>query len=97
MELLGTKLLIKRAGEPNLLPSFNYGFRIKTNIKDWSPCEFEAYNITRGIKMKPFFRFVETPITAMVDSKVTVQAVQQMESGQFSSSRRLQDLLSNLC
>ena len=94
---LGTKLFIKRPGIPNLLPSFNYGFRIKANMKDWSPCEFEAYSIAQGIKkMKPFFRFVETQTTAMIDSKACVQAVQRMENGKFSSSRRLQDLLSNL-
>ena len=94
---LGTKLLIKREGEPNLLPSFNYGFRIKGNMRNWSPCEFEAYSVTQGIKkMKPFLRFVEAPTTALVDSKATVQAVQRMENGQFSTSRRLQDLLANL-
>ena len=94
---LGCKLLIKREGEPNLLPSFNYGMRIKGNMRGWSPCEFEAFSITQGIKkMKPFLRFVEAPTTALVDSKATVQAVQKMENGQFSASRRLQDLLANL-
>ena len=94
---LGTKLLIKREGESNLLPSFNYGLRIKNNMRNWSPCEFEAYSISQGIKkMKPFLRFAETPSTALVDSKATVQAVQKMENGVFSTSRRLQDLLANL-
>ena len=94
---LGTKLFIKRPGITNLLPSFNYGLRIKANMKNWSPCEFEAYSIAQGIKkMKPFFRFVETQTTAMIDSKACVQAVQRMENGKFSSSRRLQDLLANL-
>ena len=94
---LGTKLLIKREGESKLLPSFNYGLRIKSNMRNWSPCEFEAYSISQGIKkMKPFLRFVETPSTALVDSKATVQAVQKMENGVFSTSRRLQDLLANL-
>ena len=94
---LGTKLFIKRPGIPQLLPSFNYGFRIKSNMKNWSPCEFEAYSIAQGIKkMKPFFRFVDTKTTAMIDSKACVQAVQRMENGKFSTSRRLQDLLSNL-
>ena len=32
----------------------------------------------------------------MIDSKACVQAVQRMENGKFSTSRRLQDLLSNL-
>ena len=94
---LGTKLFIKRPGCSQILPSFNYGFRIKSNMKNWSPCEFEAYSISQGIKkMKPFFRFVETQTTAMIDSKACVQAVQRMENGKFSTSRRLQDLLSNL-
>ena len=66
---LGTKLLIKREGHTELLPSFNYGFRIKANMRGWSPCEFEAYSISQGIKkMKPFFRFVGTPVIALVDS-----------------------------
>ena len=35
---LGIKLFIKRPGCPQILPSFNYGLRIKSNMKDWSPC-----------------------------------------------------------
>ena len=92
---LGTKLVIKRDGK--LLPSFNYGFRLKNSMRGWSPCEFEAFSITQGIKkMKPFLRFVETPTTVLVDSKASVQAILRMENGQFSTNRRLQDLLANL-
>ena len=94
---LGVKLLIKRDGHENFLPSFNYGFRVKSSMLGWSPCEFEAYSLVQGIKkMKPFLRFVDNPSTALVDSKAVVEAIQRMERGLFSSNRRLQDLLFNI-
>ena len=94
---LGVKLLIKREGHDQLLPSFNYGFRVKNTMLGWSPCEFEAYSLVQGIKrMKPFLRFVQHPSTALVDSKAVVEAVKKMERGQFSTNRRLQDLLANI-
>ena len=94
---LGVKLLIKREGHENFLPSFNYGFRVKSSMLGWSPCEFEAYSLVQGIKkMKPFLRYVDNPSTALVDSKAVVEAIQRMERGLFSSNRRLQDLLANI-
>ena len=94
---LGVKLLIKREGCERLLPSFNYGFRVKSSMRNWSPCEFEAYSLAQGIKkMKPFLRYVSKPSTALVDSKAVVEAVLKMEKGQFSTNRRLQDLLTNI-
>ena len=39
---IGTKLVIQREGSDKLLPSFNHGVRMKSNMKDWSPCEVES-------------------------------------------------------
>ena len=94
---IGSKLIIKREGYDRFLPSFNHGMRIKNSMKSWSTCEVESYNIANAIKkFKPFIRFVETRTTALMDSRASVLAVQRLEKGQPSTSRRLQDLLANV-
>ena len=94
---IGTKLLIQRQGSEKLLPSFNHGQRMKNNMLDWSPCEVEAFQLSQAIKkFKPFMRFVGTKTTALIDSRASVLAVQRLEEGKPSTSRRLQDLLTNL-
>ena len=92
---IGTKLVIQRGDK--ILPSFNHGQRIKDNMKNWSACEVEAYQLNQGIKkFLPFIRFVGTKTTALIDSRASVLAVQRLEAGKPSASRRLQDLLTNL-
>ena len=94
---IGTKLVLQRKGSEQLLPSFNHGIRMKGNMREWSACEVEAYQLAQGIKkFKPFIRYVGTKTTALVDSRATVLAVQRLEKGQPSTSRRLQDLLANV-
>ena len=94
---IGTKLVIQRQGSNKLLPSFNHGMRMKGNMKQWSACEVESYQLNQAIKkFKPFIRFVGTKTTALMDSRASVLAVQRLEKGQPSTSRRLQDLLANI-
>ena len=94
---LGTKMVIQRKGSEKLLPSFNHGQRMKGNMTSWSPCEVEAFQLSQAIKkFKPFIRFVGTKTTALIDSRASVLAVQRLEKGQPSTSRRLQDLLTNI-
>ena len=94
---IGTKLVIQRKGSEKLLPSFNHGQRMKGNMKTWSACEVEAFQLSQAIKkFKPFIRFVGTKSTALIDSRASVLAVQRLENGQPSTSRRLQDLLTNI-
>ena len=94
---IGSKLIIQREGSDKLLPSFNHGMRMKGNMKEWSACEVESYQLSQAIKkFKPFIRFVGTKTTALIDSRASVLAVQRLEKGQPSTSRRLQDLLVNI-
>ena len=94
---IGTKLLIQRKGTNKILPSFNYGCRMKNMMKDWSPCEVEAFQLSQAIKkFKPFLRFVGTKTTALIDSRASVLAVQRLENGKPSTNKRLQDLLTNI-
>ena len=52
---IGTKLVIQRQGSNKLLPSFNHGMRMKGNMKQWSACEVESYQLNQAIKkFKPF-------------------------------------------
>ena len=94
---LGTKLFIQRPGVSGLLPSFNHGIRMKANMESWSACEVEAFQLSQAIKkFKPFLRFVGTKSTALIDSRAAVLAINRLENGQPSTSKRLQDLLTNI-
>ena len=94
---IGSKLLIQREGSDTVLPSFNHGMRVKNQMQSWSPCEVESYQLSQAVKkFKPFLRFVGTKTTALIDSRASVLAIQRLEKGQPSTSRRLQDLLVNI-
>ena len=93
----GTKLFLQRPGVQGFLPSFNFGCRLPQSLKVWSPCEVEAYFLNKGIEKAEFYRRVTgNPGIALTDCKPVFQAKQKLDKGQFSSSRRLQDLLTNL-
>ena len=66
-------------------------------MQGWSPCEIESFNLSQAIKkFKPYIRYVNTKTTVLVDSRASVLALQRLERGQMSTSRRLQDLLANV-
>ena len=93
----GTKLFIQRPGVQGFLPSFNFGTRLPQTLRDWSPCEVEAYFLNKGITKAEFYtRLTGNPGIVLTDCKPVFQAKQKLDRGQFSSSRRLQDLLTNL-
>ena len=93
----GTKLFIQRPGIQGFLPSFNFGCRLPQSLRDWSPCEVEAYFLNKGIKKAEFYtRVTGNPGIVLTDCKPVFQDKQKLDRGQFSSSRRLQDLLTNL-
>ena len=93
----GTKLFLQRPGVKVFLPSFNFGTRLPQTLRDWSPCEVEAYFLNKGISKAEFYtRLTGNPGIVLTDCKPVFQAKQKLDRGQFSSSRRLQDLLTNL-
>ena len=93
----GTKLFIQRPGTQGFLPSFNFGCRLPQTLKQWSPCEVEAYFLNKGIGKAEFYtRLTGNPGIALTDCQPVFQAKQKLDRGQFSSSKRLQDLLTNL-
>ena len=62
---MATKLIIQRPGIDGYLPSFNFGFRPKIPLKDYSPCELEALSFTKGItKHLHFIKVTERPAIA---------------------------------
>ena len=94
---MATKLFLKRPGVEGFLPSFNHGFRVKSSMLGWSPCELEAFSLSKGIeKFSHFLKITENPSVALVDSKATYQAKLRLDQGKFSTSKRLQDLLANM-
>ena len=93
----GTKLFLQRPGVPGFLPSFSFGARLPESFKNWPPHDIEAYFLNKGIqKHAHYIKECGKPGVALIDSKATVQAKQRMDRGEFSTSRRLQDLLYNL-
>ena len=93
----GTKLFLKRPGVEGFLPSFHHGCRLPERLKEYSPCEVEAYSLHQGVSKHSFFiKMTGEPGVCLVDSKAVYEAKQRMDNGFFSSSRRLQDLLANL-
>ena len=66
-------------------------------MKEWSPCEIEAYFVNKGIqKHEHFLKICGQPGIVLVDSKPVSQAKLRLDSGQFSTNHRLQELLANL-
>lgn len=90
-------MFLARPGVQGFLQSFNFGCRLPDTLKQWSPCEVEAYFLHKGIeKAQIKSRLTENPSIALTDSKPLFQAKQKLDRGKFSSSKRLQSLLSNL-
>ena len=93
----GTKLFLKRPGVEGFLSSFHHGCRLPKRLKEYSPCEIEAYSLQQGVSRNSFFiKMTGEPGICLVDSKAVFEAKQRMDNGFFSSSRRLQDFLANL-
>ena len=93
----GTKLFLKRPGVEGFLASFHHGCRLPKRLKEYSPCEIEAYFLHQGVSRNSFFiKMTGEPGICLVDSKAVFEAKQRMDNGFFSSSRRLQDFLANL-
>ena len=93
----GSKMFLKRPGIDKYLPSFSFGSRLPDTVKDWSPCEVEAYFLNKGIQKAEFYtRSTGNPGIVLTDNKPVFQAKQNLDSGKFSTSKRLQDLLANL-
>ena len=93
----GTKMFLQRPGVDGFLPSFNFGCRLPQTLKEWSPCEVEAYFLNKGIvKAEYYTKLTGNPGIALTDCKPVFQAKQKLDRGEFSSSKRLQDLLANI-
>ena len=93
----GTKLFLKRPGVDGFLPSFHHGCRLPERLKEYSPCEVEAYSLSQGVSKNSFYiKMTGEPGVCFVDSKAVYEAKQRMDNGFFSTNRRLQDLLANL-
>ena len=75
----GTKMFLARPGVQGFLPSFNFGCRLPDTLKQWSPCEVEAYFLHKGIEKAQFYsRLTENPSIALTDSKPVFQAKQKL-------------------
>ena len=93
----GTKIFIKRPGIDKFLPSFNFGARLPTTVKNWYPCEVEAFFLNKGIeKAAHYVRVTNNPAIALTDCKPVYQAKLKLDDGKFSASPKLQSLLTNL-
>ena len=90
-------MFLKRPGVEKYLPSFNFGSRIPQTVKDWSPCDIEAYFSNKGIQKAEFYtKATGNPGIVLTDNKPVFQAKKNLDNGKFSASKRLQDLLVNL-
>ena len=90
-------MFIKRQGVPHFLASFNLGSHLPQTLKTWSPCEVEAYFLNKGIEKAEFFvKQTECPGIVLTDNKPVYQAKLNLDKDKFSSSLRLQNLLTNL-
>ena len=93
----GTKLFLKRPGVDGFLPSFNFGCRLPQTLRVWAPCEVEAYFLNKGIEKAEYYtKLTGNNGIALTDCKPVFQAKQKLDRGEFSSSKRLQDLLANI-
>ena len=93
----GSKLFIKRPGKEGFLPSFNFGCRLPQTLKSWSPCEVEAFFLSKGIEKSEFYtKLTGNPGIVLTDCKPVFEAKNKLDKGQFSSNKRLQCLLTNL-
>ena len=90
-------MFLKRPGVEGFLPSFNFGCRLPQTLKQWSPCEVEAYFLNKGIEKAEYYtKLTGNNGIALTDCKPVFQAKQKLDRGEFSSSKKLQDLLANI-
>ena len=90
----GTVLVAIREGVEGYLPVGYFGFRVKGSMSNWSPCEIEAYTHAAAMEENSiYFRESENPIICLTDNSPVVDAAKKIKQGQFSSSPRLQTLI----
>ena len=88
---VGTVLLVMREGEEAPLPAGYFGFRLKQNVRNWSPCEIEAYTHAKGLDENGiYFRESENEGIILSDSQNCVDCNQMLKRGIYSTSARLQ-------
>ena len=67
-------MFIKRPNVEHYLPSFSFGSRIPETVKEWSPCEVEAYFLNKGIqKAESYTKTTGNPGIVLTDNKPVFQ------------------------
>ena len=91
---VGTVLLVLREGEKAPLPAGYFGFRLKQNVINWSPCEIEAYTHAKGLDENGiYFRESENEGIILSDSQNCVDCSKMLRKGVYSTSARLQTFI----
>ena len=91
---VGTVLLVIRDGEEAPLPAGFFGFRLKQNVRNWSPCEIEAYTLAKGLEENSiYFRESEHPGIILSDNQNCVDCSKMLQKGLYSTSARLQSFI----
>ena len=91
---VGTVLLVIREGEETPLPAGFFGFRLKQNVRNWSPCEIEAYTHVKGLEENGiYFRESEKPGIILSDIQNCVDCSKMLKKGVYSASARLQSFI----
>ena len=83
-----------REGEKAPLPAGYFGFRLKQNVINWSPCEIEAYTHAKGLDENGiYFRESENEGIILSDSQNCVDCSKMLRKGVYSTSARLQTFI----
>ena len=89
---LGATLYVERNGK--LLLAGFFSAKLRTNQRQWLPCEVEALSIAAAIKhYSPFIIQSRLPACILTDSKPCVQAYEKLCRGEFSASPRVSTFL----
>ena len=91
---VGTVLLVIREGHDTPLPAGYFGFRLKQNVRNWAPCEIEAYTHAKGLEENGvYFRESENEGIILSDNQNCVDCSKMLKKGVYSTSARLQTFI----
>ena len=92
---IASTLYATRNNKP--LPAGFFSAKLRTNQKDWLPCEIEALAISASVKhFAPYILQSAHHACILTDSKACVQAYEKLCRGSFSASPRISTFLSTV-
>ena len=79
------------------MPVRFHSLRLKAQCHNWQPCEIEGLSVATTINSEyNLLRESKHPVLILADSKPVSDAIKKIQEGKFSTSSRMNQLLTNV-